>query len=327
MKKLIIACIINTYLIILAGSVVRTTGSGMGCPDWPKCFGQLAPPTDASQLPANYKDIYIAKRIQKNEKLAKYLSAAGFTNLAYLIVNDPSVKTETDFNVTKAWIEYANRLCGVVLGPLLFALLWISFKRRNEFKAIFGWALAVFIITLFQGWLGSIVVSTNLLPGTITIHMLLAFVIFGILIKMLHIISPLTVEVPSHLKAICLAALSLSIIQVYLGTEVRKEIDVISYQNDYGLRSIWIAQLDWKFYLHRSFSLLVLGFNGFLFWKLKPISEPLSKWIMGIIGVEILSGITLVYFDFPAAMQPVHILLASVLFGVQLLLWLRMKSV
>jgi cytochrome c oxidase assembly protein subunit 15 len=325
MRKLILACILNTYLIIVAGSIVRVTGAGMGCPDWPKCFGQYIPPTDNSQLPANYKEIYFEKRLQKNEKLAKILNSIGATNLAYLIQHDPSVKTETDFNATKAWIEYANRLIGVMLGPLLISLCVVTFRNRQKVPGIFGWSILVLAITLFQAWFGSIVVSTNILPGILTIHMVLSFAIFGILLKMYDLASPNPVLTSKLVKYICLFALCLSFIQVMLGTEVRKQIDVISYANNYVLRDTWIGQLDWKFYVHRSFSLLVLSTNAWLFWKLKLARTLLTISVIAVLVLEIVSGVVLAYLQVPIFIQPVHLVLACVLFGFQTLLFFRLK--
>src|SRR5688572_17634706 len=175
--KLARITLVLVYLVILAGAVVRATGSGMGCPDWPKCFGRWIPPTDPAQLPEGYKEHYVEKRKQKNEKFAGYLRLFGMNKTADELVNDPSIYTELDFNAAKTWIEYANRLAGAVLGIAMILLVFRSVKFLKINKKVFFATLTAFILLLFEGWFGSIVVSTNLLTWTISLHMVLALLL------------------------------------------------------------------------------------------------------------------------------------------------------
>src|SRR5687767_9921026 len=105
-RRLTLATLIAVYFLILVGGIVRSTGSGMGCPDWPKCFGSWVPPTSVSELPADYKSFYAEYRNKKNQRFAKYLRFAGMDDTADRLLNDKSVLQEADFNVTKTWVEY-----------------------------------------------------------------------------------------------------------------------------------------------------------------------------------------------------------------------------
>ena len=337
-----ILTVVSVYLLILVGGVVRSTGSGMGCPDWPKCFGQWVPPTEASQLPANYKEIYTAQRVAKNQKLARTLQRMGFAQVAGSIFAHPTQYIETDFNPVKTWIEYVNRLLGALIGLFVFLTVAFALPYWRRDRTIFWLAFASFILTGVQGYLGSLVVSTNLLPVMVTVHMALALVIVALLLYAVDRARRGQGDVVSRLPEVDLidarvkmkrpaaalqmwlwAALLLTFWQIVLGTQVREQVDIVSAAADYVGRENWVSKLGSVFSLHRTVSAAVLLLNvyvGYEIWQLaQKRLRNLITTTLSLIGLEILAGIVLASFALPAVVQPVHLTLATVLFGVQFL--------
>ena len=339
-----ILTVVAVYLLILVGGVVRSTGSGMGCPDWPKCFGQWIPPTEASQLPPDYKEIYTAQRVAKNQKLALTLQRLGFAQVAGSIFAHPTQYIETDFNATKTWIEYLNRLLGALIGVFVFLTVAFALPYWRRDRAVFWLALASFLLTGVQGYLGSLVVSTNLLPVMVTVHMALALVIVALLLYAVdrarwgsvksisfadladggsQVMAINTKKISVSLKIWLWAALLLTFWQIVLGTQVREQVDIVSAAAGYLDRATWVAKLGGTFTVHRTISALVLLVNiylGYELWQLGQLRlQRLVAATLGLIGLEIIAGVVLASFALPATVQPIHLTLATVLFGTQFL--------
>ena len=326
-NKLCLTTLIAVYFLILVGGVVRSTGSGMGCPDWPKCFGRWIPPTSAADLPVDYKDSYASNREKKNRKFAALLSTIGLKETAQKLLADESILVEADFNASKTWIEYLNRLVGVVIGFLIILVVWQSFKLRSQEPHLFWLSVITLIGVLFQGWFGSIVVSTNLTQWTITIHMFLALVIVFLLILIYFkskFESPVRLNI-SVTNALLVCCIVVVLVQVFFGTQVREEIDRIASSFN---RADWISNLGVDFIVHRSFSWGVLLLNLLLVYRLRKtkIANTLSTALITVILASILSGVIMAYFSIPAFVQPVHLLLATVIFGIQILLVLKLNT-
>lgn len=330
--------VIAVYLLILVGGIVRSTGSGMGCPDWPKCFGSLIPPTSVDQLPKNYQDIYLQQRIAKNERFVATLEKLGFEKAGYRIANDKSILIEEEFNATKTWIEYLNRLLGVVIGLFILLTVWKSFRLWKVDKKIPIYALISLILVLFTGWIGSIVVSTNLLTWMITFHMLLALALVAVLLYINHRSERLQANhgvkmyVPAKVQWVLITGAFLMIIQVVLGTQVREHIDQISSSFGDMLRDEWVDRVGVTFLIHRSFSLVLLGIHVlYFFWAFRYTvrNSKVNLWsqiLMTVLLLEIGSGIGMAYFGIPAFLQPIHLLLGSLILGIQFMLILQLRD-
>jgi len=299
----------------------------MGCPDWPKCFGTWVPPTSVSDLPKNYKEVYSAYREKKNVRFAKYLSAIGLKDTAEKLLQDKSVLEEADFNPAKTLVEYVNRVIGVIIGFLIFAVFVFSVPYWKEERRITVVALSAFLLVGFQGWIGSFVVSSNLTPWTITVHMFLALVIVALLIYLVYRSNPAQIVVANGSVSAwwLLACMAVLLVQVLLGTEVREGIDSLAPELP---RTAWIDALGGTFIIHRSFSIIVLILHVGLILQLKKTQGqkvfPVTL-IMLILGT-ILTGIGLAYLAVLPYLQPIHLLLATVTFGVQFLFLLKLTS-
>lgn len=304
--RLVFWCVICTYVVILAGAVVRGTGSGLGCPDWPRCFGQWVPPTHISELPPNYKDLY---------------KIAG--------------KTIADFDPYKTWTEYLNRLAGVVLGFLQIILFFRSFSVRKYDHRI-PWATGgLLLLVMLQGGIGALVVSTHLKPFIITIHMFLAvLLLFGLLYLERFCLDLQSSELkPRDKKAyrITNILVGLTFIQVLMGTQVRQQVDHFIRDTKEATSSTIIDFLGGMFYTHRSFSIIVVALFIYLLRYLVKTHKNDRATLIGtasfvcVLG-NIVTGIALNYFGFPAGAQPPHLLLGVLTLGLLYSLSLNLKG-
>ena len=301
-RRIGILTIFAVYVVILMGGIVRASGAGMGCPDWPTCFGQWIPPTEESQLPANYHEIYANR---------------GYEN--------------TQFNPVKTWTEYTNRLVGVTIGFLIFLTAWSSRSYLKSDKTVFYLSLGSFFLVGFQGWLGSSVVASNLKPVVITLHMLLALVLVALLIYTIarsqrdYLTQIDTQLLPDKFKAVLIAAMIMTLLQVAMGTQVREAVDFIA--REHIERQYWRDDFPIIFYIHRSFSSIILFTNAWLVWKIYQSVDKQNLLfrtglaLVALVVIAILAGVSLDRLGVPAIVQPIHLLMANLIFGVQFFLY------
>jgi cytochrome c oxidase assembly protein subunit 15 len=322
-RKIAKASLVFVYLVIIAGAIVRMTGSGMGCPDWPKCFGYYIPPTNEIQLKWQPDRLFEKGQvIIKDESLQ--VSKKTFTTYHAFNSDNWELYTKHDyaiFNPWHTWIEYINRLFGALAGlaTLLLAITSIKFWKKKKLIPILAW-LVVFGM-VFQAWLGATVVYSVLEPAKITVHMLMALVIVAMILYIIYLANAENklIRFDNLTLNFSILAIVLTLVQIVMGTQVRQFVDEQIDMYGYDAKSSWLKDPLLLFYIHRSFSILVLLVNAFLAFRITKLNLGHIKiyWVLFILLVEVFIGIAMNYLNFPFASQPLHLVLASILFGVQ----------
>ncbi|MDB4297654.1 COX15/CtaA family protein [Flavobacteriaceae bacterium] len=325
--KVLKIAIISVYLIFVAGSVVRMTGSGMGCPDWPKCFGTYIPPTSEDQI--TWKaETAINEGLVIIYKQALFVAKETFTtSSSFNIQNwEPYLKHDyAKFNVYHTWTEYINRLSSVLSGFVFLALIILVTFRKEKIKGVQTLVYLAFAGMLFEGWLGKTVVDSNLSPYIITVHMIGGLFIIGFLIRALfltqnnsNISGKVTYEKTFHL--LVLISLLMLVSQILLGTQIRQYVDEQVKAFGFEHKQFRLLNPSFKFYFHRSYTIAIVLINACLFWMNKKytLGYKAVKWVVLLLGFEAVTGILMYYVNFPFGTQAIHLLSGALLFGVLL---------
>ncbi len=218
--RLAVASTAATYLLIFVGGLVRVSGAGLGCPDWPRCFGLWIPPVDAAQIPASIDPAHV--------------------------------------NFTLLWIEYVNRLVGaVVVGPLVAATLVAAIWSCRRRPAILWTTVAAALLVIFQAWLGGRVVAMELEPLIVSIHLGFALVIVSMLLYVAHAayggLEPATAaadDPPRRLRRWFVALWAVAIVQVFFGAHLRGSLEALALDSPLFSDDELFARLGWWKYLH-----------------------------------------------------------------------------
>ena len=323
----------SLYLIFFAGSIVRMTGSGMGCPDWPKCFGYYIPPTSEEQITwqpnSTYEEgmiiikdevLFVAEQEVKTASVFNEKNWEEYTKHEY-----------ATFNKFHTWVEYINRLVTVVSGFIFLFLLAGSLKFRKENKWIPIISFIAFFFMLVEAVLGKMVVDSNLKPTMITIHMVIGLLIIGLVLRLLFIIRKEKTSYKYHalFNKLLIISVVFSLIQIAMGTQVRQFIDEQVKLFGFENKEYSLMNPSFKFYFHRSFTIAIILVNFGLFYlnQLHKLGYKLVSWILVLLFLETITGILMYYAEFPLGTQAIHLLSGALLFGVQFYLWMQSRKV
>src|SRR5690625_4966811 len=234
---------------------------------------------------------------------------------------------------SKTWTEYINRLMGAIIGLLITATFALSFSYRKKEPAVFYSSGAAFVLVIIQGWLGGRVVLTGLNEWLITVHMLLAMLIMIILIFAVFKASEkqLQIGLPDNTRRWLLGSglllLTITFVQLSLGTQVREAIDVLKNMDSPPAREVWISRVGSIDELHRSFSWIVFLCAGLLFylsrWHARSrLLSRLGSWILAVVLLQVATGVGLYYLGIPPAYQVIHLVGVAILIALEFILLL-----
>jgi heme a synthase len=307
-----------SFDLVLLGAFTRLSDSGLGCPDWPGCYGHASP-----------------------------IGASGHISAAEAAVPTGPV------TATKAWIEMLHRYAATAIGALVAILAGLALRaaRRSGGRIGSGWALVTLLWICVQGAFGALTVAWRLYPAIVSLHLLGGLGLLALLAIQAERYAPRPLSLPTGLRAGLVAVAVLAVVQIALGAWVSSNYAVLACTDFPTCQGSWWPDMDFAegfvvrrslgagsdgnlpfaaltaiHLAHRLGALVVIAATVALAWRLHAAGAALRPWalaLLGLIAWQAASGLGNVLLGWPLAAALAHTAGAAALVVVLAVLLVR----
>lgn len=300
-RQLVWLTLFLTFDLILFGGFTRLTDSGLGCPDWPGCYGTANPFLA-------YVNIHAAEALMPSGPVTW----------------------------TKAWIEMVHRYLAMMVGVLIIALMGLAWFKRRELRQSPWAATALFILVCVQGAFGAWTVTLKLQPVIVTLHLLLGLTLLASLAWLAARSQPASTHdtAASRLSAWIALGIVLLAVQIALGGWVSTNYAVLActdfplcngqliptmdFQHGFTLwRALGrtgsgallshdaLVAIHWT---HRVFAVVVIAYLGWLGLRARhslTLIRP-ALVLLALIALQFASGLSNILLQWPLPIAVAH---------------------
>ena len=293
LRALTLLTLFLTFDLVVFGAFTRLSDSGLGCPDWPGCYGEASPLGAREQIAAEQAE-----------------------------------RPQGPVTHGKAWVEMVHRYWASAVGFLILVMAWLAWR----WKLHAGWSLLTLVWVLVQGAFGALTVTLKLFPAIVTLHLLFGLGLLLLLALQAERLRPAAAALPAPLRPLWIVAGVCLWVQIALGGWVSTNYAVLVCQDFPTCQGSWWPAMDfaegfriWRHlgqgeggYLalpaltaihvvHRLGALALLLATGLLAWRLAASGERRwALWLGGLLGLQLVSGVSNVVLGWPLLAALLH---------------------
>jgi cytochrome c oxidase assembly protein subunit 15 len=300
-RKLVFFTWFLTLDLIMFGAFVRLTDSGLGCPDWPGCYGSASPL-------GSLHDIHQAN------------SAMPFGPVS----------------LSKAWIEMVHRYAGSLLGMLIILIVLMAIRYRRQLGHSPLLAIFALVIVSVQGAFGAWTVTHQLMPAVVTSHLLFGMITLAV---MTWLAARERRHAPLALRALrwrpwMIGGFLLLLVQITLGGWVSTNYAALACMDFPMCQGQWLPPMDFAdgysvirglgqlpsgamisqyaltaiHWTHRNFAFVVFVYMGILAWRMRaePGLRGPANLVLGLLAAQLVTGLTTIFFEWPLLVAVLH---------------------